>query len=340
MPIKYLRAAATPIRPALAAQIRRDFGALVDPFLLHAPTPEVLAGVWMACRECELVGRVPRASKEAVATAVSRLNQCPYCVDAHAVMLHAVESHAAAEQLRTGRDAGSLDPALRELVAWATATRTPDAPILRAPPFSAAEAPEIVGMAVFYHYINRMVSVLLGPSPVPQVPAPMLGPAARMAGWWFSLAAKRPKQPGAALEFLPAAALPADMAWAAGVPTIADAFARFAAAVELAGARVLPEPVRQLARREIAAWQGAAPGLGRAWLDAPLADLAPDLRPAGRLVLLTALAPYQVDAPTVAAFQQGQPDDATLIGALAWASLTTARRIGTWLTPVVPASAG
>lgn len=330
MSIKYLRTAA-PIHPALAAQIRRDFGALVDPFLLHAPAPELLAGVWMACRECELVGRVPRASKEAVATAISRLNQCPYCVDAHAVMLHAVERHAAAEQLRSGRGADVLDPTLRGLIGWAMATRTPDAPILRAPPFSAAEAPELIGMAVFYHYINRMVSVLLGSSPIPQVPAALLGPAARMAGWWFALAAKRPKQPGAGLEFLPHAALPADMAWATPAPTIAAAFARFAAAVEAAGARALPVPVRQLAQRTIAAWQGAAPGLGRAWLEDPLAELAPELRPAGRLVLLTALAPYQVDPATVAAFQPGQPDDAALVGALAWASLSAARRIGTWL---------
>jgi AhpD family alkylhydroperoxidase len=333
MAIKYLRAApsAADVSRPLAAQIRRDFGALVDPFLLHAPAPELLAGVWMACRESELLGRVPRAVKEAVAAAVSRLNQCPYCVDAHAVMLHAVDSHSAADQLRTGRSARPLAPELRDVVAWAAATRTPGAPILRDPPFAAAAAAEIIGTAVFYHYINRMVSALLDLSPLPLVPAPLSEMTARMAGWWFSWAARRAKAPGESLAFLPAAELPPDMAWASGSPLIAAAFARFAAVVDAAGGRVLAAPVRALARRELDAWGGAPPGLGRAWLEKPLLDLAPEQRPTGRLVLLAALAPYQLDAAAVAAFQAGQPSDADLIAALAWASLTAARRVGAWL---------
>lgn len=333
MSIKYLRAtpSAATINPPLAAQIRRDFGALVDPFLLHAPVPALLAGVWMACRESELVGHVPRATKEAVAAAVSRTNQCPYCVDAHAVMLHAVESHHAADHLRTGRSTQPITPALREVVAWATATRTPGAPILSTPPFSPHDAPEIIGTAVFYHYINRTVSVLLKQSPLPLVPAPFTGTTARLAGWWFARAARRTKTPGTALTLLPTADLPPDMAWATGSPTIAGAFARFAAAVESAGDRVLPEPVRALAQHEIGAWRGGQPGLGRVWLETPLLDIPAEHRPAGRLVLLTALAPTQVDATVITAFQENYPDDAALISALAWASLTAARQIGTWL---------
>ncbi|MEI7768773.1 MAG: carboxymuconolactone decarboxylase family protein [Chloroflexales bacterium] len=333
MAIKHLRAApsAAAIRPPLAAQIRRDFGTLVDPFLLHAPAPAILAGVWMACRESELVGRVPRATKEAVAATVSRINQCPYCVDAHAVMLHAVDSHSAADHIRTGRSAQPLSSDLRDVVAWASATRSPEAPILRDPPFTASAAPEIIGTAVFYHYINRMVSVLLDLSPLPLVPAPLTGMTARVAGWWFSQAARRAKAVGESLEFLPTADLPPDMAWAAASPIIAGAFARFAAAVDAAGGRALDAPVRALARREIDAWSGAQPGLGRAWLETPLLDLPPAQRPTGRLVLLTALAPYQVDAATVTAFQEGHPGDADLIAALAWASLTAARRVGAWL---------
>jgi len=62
-------------------QIKRDFGALVEPFTLHAPAPRLLAGVWMATREATLTGKTRREIKEAVAATVSRLNQCPYCVD-------------------------------------------------------------------------------------------------------------------------------------------------------------------------------------------------------------------------------------------------------------------
>ena len=37
-------------------QIKKEFGALVEPFTLHSPSPELLAGAWGACRESLLVG--------------------------------------------------------------------------------------------------------------------------------------------------------------------------------------------------------------------------------------------------------------------------------------------
>ena len=51
----------------------------------------------------------------------------------------------------------------------------------------------------------------------------------------------------------------------------------------------------------------------------------------GRLVLLTALAPYQVDVGVVKAFSTHLTGDDRLISALAWGSFTAVRRIGTWL---------
>src|SRR5260370_42692226 len=66
------------------AQIRRDFGIVSDPFKLHAPVPELLAGMWAIVRETTLVGHVPWMLKEAVAATVSQTNACPYCVDIHA----------------------------------------------------------------------------------------------------------------------------------------------------------------------------------------------------------------------------------------------------------------
>ena len=109
-------------------QIKRDFGALVEPFTLHAPAPRLLAGIWMATRETELVGIVRREIKEAVAATVSRLNQCPYCVDAHTMMLHAVSAHGTATAISQVNGGEIQDPAIRQIVAWAEATRSPDDP--------------------------------------------------------------------------------------------------------------------------------------------------------------------------------------------------------------------
>lgn len=51
----------------------------------------------------------------------------------------------------------------------------------------------------------------------------------------------------------------------------------------------------------------------------------------GRLVPLTALAPYQADDSIVHTFVTQISEDKKLLAALAWASFTAARRIGTWL---------
>ena len=75
------------------SQMKRDFGAIVEPFSLHSHIPDLLAGVWAACRETELIGIVPRKKKEVIASMVSQSNQCPYCVDAHSMMLNAMGEH-------------------------------------------------------------------------------------------------------------------------------------------------------------------------------------------------------------------------------------------------------
>jgi hypothetical protein len=59
-----------------------------------------------------------------------------------------------------------------------------------------------------------------------------------------------------------------------------------------------------------------------------VAGLAEADAAAARLALLAALASYQIDDGLVADFRRHYPDDATLVAALAWASLAAARRIG------------
>jgi hypothetical protein len=79
--IKYIQpckpSSATGLTAQVYTQTKRDFGRVAEPFLIHSPVPNLLAAVWMVCRETELVGQVPRNSKEAVAAAVSQLNSAP-----------------------------------------------------------------------------------------------------------------------------------------------------------------------------------------------------------------------------------------------------------------------
>jgi AhpD family alkylhydroperoxidase len=335
MAIRYIQPVAPNVTQGLVArvypQIKKEFGALVEPFTLHSPSPELLAGAWSACRESLLVGTVRREVKEAVAATVSRINQCPYCVDAHTIMLNATSAHNAADAIVHQRDDRIRDPDVRSIVKWAAATRSPGAEVLLSPPFSQKDAPEIMGTAVFFHYVNRMASVLLSDTPLPSNHLLLKGIFKKVAGWFFSKAIHRSKPLGASLELLPGSELPDDLVWAKRSPNIAGAFARFAAVVDTAGRAVIPEDVRDRVVSQVRAWDGKDPGLGRHWVDEAMNGLDEKSKAIGRLVLLTALAPYQVDERVVNAFTTHNIGEDRLISALAWGSFTASRRIGTWL---------
>ncbi len=336
MAIKYIQPVSPNSAQGLVAkvypQIKKEFGALIEPFTLHSPAPELLAGAWSACRESLLVGSVRREIKEAVAATVSRINQCSYCVDAHTIMLNANSAHNSAYAIFHQEDDQIIDVAVRSIVEWAAATRSPGTNILQSPPFSQEDAPESIGTAVFFHYVNRMASVLLSNTPLPSNHPLLKGTLKRMAGWYFSKAMHRSKPLGMSLELLPESELPDDLAWAKVSQNIAGAFARFAAAVDRTGRDFIPEDVRDCVEKHVQAWDGNDPGLGRHWVEEAMSGLDERSKDIGRLVLLTALAPYQVDEEVVNSFTSHIIGDDKLIGALAWGSFTAARRIGTWLS--------
>ena len=312
-------------------QIKREFGSLVEPFTLHSPIPKLLAGAWMAARESQLAGSVRRDIKEAVAATVSKINQCPYCVDAHTIMLKATGEHKTAWAIAAGEYDQIQDSKVRAIIRWALATRLPGSKSLRSPPFSTEEAPEIIGTAVFYHYINRMVSVLLSETPLPSNRPCLKRPLKRLATVIFSRAVRRSISAGESLKFLSEAYLPADLVWGKPVPTVAGAYARFSAVVDDVGGYGLSAEVRVRVQENIQDWKGEDFGLSRSWVEQKLRGLNETSRVAGRLALLTAFAPYQIDDRVVLAFRTHFPEDEKLLGALAWASFTAARKIGSWL---------
>jgi AhpD family alkylhydroperoxidase len=313
------------------AQLRREFQ-IAPPLTLHSPAPRILAGAWSVTRESQIVpGRLPRPMKEAISASVSHINTCPYCVDAHTGLLHGAGKHDVATSIRNGQPEAITDDRTRELVRWALATRSPGDPIITNPPFSPEEAPEAIGTALAYHYVNRMVHVFLGDDLLP-LPSGFRGIARRVFGATFGKRmVRRGGEPGVSLDLLPEASLPDDLRWAQSNPAIAGAWARFAAVVDEAGQRVLPEPVRALLLTRLAEWKGEDPGMSAAWLEGAVAPLEEAHRPAGRFVLLVAFASYRVDHSAVEAFRATTPGDSDLVEAAAWAALQAARRIGSWL---------
>ncbi len=61
---------ATGLVKTVYQQLKRDFGILAPPVTLHAGSPELLAGAWMALRETLVAGPVARHLKETVAITV------------------------------------------------------------------------------------------------------------------------------------------------------------------------------------------------------------------------------------------------------------------------------
>ncbi|RAJ45436.1 AhpD family alkylhydroperoxidase [Kitasatospora sp. SolWspMP-SS2h] len=326
-------------------ELERDFGVLAPPVALHAPVPELLAASWTTLRETMLVaGRAPRTAKEAVAAAVSAGNRCPFCTTVHGTMLDSLSlrplpgprdgagrperdggppgpdgSRPDQGTERPGSDAERPGSDGERLTAWIATGG--------APPFPPELLPELAGTALCLQYLNRVVNVFLGPHPLPpNAPVRALGPVMRVLVGLMRGSARADAAPGASLSLLPPAPLPPDLAWAAADPRIADALARSAAAVDRVGTALLPARVRAVVAEALARWDGADPGLGRAWLDAPLAELPPGERPVGELALLTALASYRVDDRVVAAARQAGADDREILAACAWASERAARR--------------
>jgi AhpD family alkylhydroperoxidase len=275
-----------------------------------------------------------------VAAAVSLANQCPYCAEVHGAALLGLTPGPDAAAVAAGRFDAVADPGLRALAAWAYASGRPEGGA-RPAPFPADQAPEIVGTAVTFHYLNRMVSVFLTESPLPPVPAPALRAARRGAQMVMGRLARRDPAPGASISLLPDAPLAPDQSWAAGQPAVAAAFARAGAAFEAAGRRWVPGGVRELVLRILSSRAGVENGLGVPDRLGEAVDGVPAHEPpAARLALLTAVAPYRVTDALVAEVR-AELDDTGLIGLTSWASFAAARALGARLgrtEPVPPAA--
>ncbi len=315
---------ATGVTAEVYRQAERDFGMLAPPIALHSPAPDVLAAAWAMLRESLVVTTsVSRAAKEAVAAAVSVANGCPYCAEVHGATLAGL---------------GGGDPAA--LGTWARQSGTRAGAAARRWPFAAADSAQLIGVAVTFQYLNRVVNVFLGDSPLPPaVPAGARATAGRFIGRVMRGPALRQVRPGESAGLLAPAPLAPDLAWAAGDAHVGLAFGRAAAVVDAAAARSVPPEVRALVDAELSEWDGRPPGLSRSWTEPPLAALPARLRPAGRLALLVAKASYQVDDRVVAAYRAGRPGDSALVELVAWAGLTAARRAGTWLAAQGPGAA-
>ncbi len=312
------------------SQVKQDLMQVPEPFSIHSLAPDILAGVWGIFRESLVAGQVDRGLKETVAATVAKINRCPWCVDAHSIALYAT-GRASAAKVISDEDV-AVDPVTESAIAWASATRTPGSTILRNPPFPTQDLLEIIGTAITFHYLTRMVSALLDETFMPRQRW-LQKPLKQALGAIFASRARRSVSHGETVHFLPAAEVPVDFAWALPSPAIATAFAQFASVMGNIDSATLPSEVRALADQYIATWNGEDLGLSRHWVNDAVEELKSNLQPTAKLVLLSALAPHQIDEALVRDYRRLYSGDDKLIQILAYGSFIAARRIGTWLAP-------
>lgn len=279
----------TPVEPREAtglvaeiyAQQARDMGMTrLRPLMPLSLAPGLMAAAWSLLRESLVAGTVSRTEREIVAVGVSQRNRCPFCFDAHTMLLHATGNHRLAEAIVRGERPS--DPRQAALLEGRD-----------------LDAPELIGTALAFHFINRMVSALHSPDVLP-------GGAQRwravrsLAGRAFAPTVRRVAPPGDSLKLL--SVRPKPPAWADGQPvgTAYTALCELARDVPV----VLPE---------LASWDGEHPALNHRWPEDP----------ATRLAAKVALAPYRI---TDADLASTRLDDEQLVRVIAYGAVAAMRR--------------
>gem|GEM_PF-259496 len=317
----------------LAARVYRQLDLefmTVPPITLHHLNPQLMAGVWSACRE-SLVAGPDRAMKEMIAVAVSQSNQCPYCVQAHTSMLLGADDRAALDAVTSST---STNDALENLATWASATGRKASLHSGPQPFTKRQAPAFMATAVLFHYINRMVNIFLDETMMPVVGnVPVVGEQAFRI--FSSVTSGRivriDVRQGVFLTESPAMRLPEAFAWATDDPSVAGGLLRFADAILSAAGESVDAEVQELVKKQVTAWEGESPGIGKGWLDDAVQALPERQRSQARLSLLAAMASWAVDAGEMESCRRAGRDDRTLLETAAWGAYLAAERIAGWM---------
>ncbi len=302
------------------AQVRSDY-LLAAPLILHSLQPQLLQGFWGIFRETLLAGSLPRSAKEVIAVEIARLNQCPYCEEAHSLSLEALD----------GLSSGDPDPRRREIELWCRATRSPGSALLREPPFAADELPEALGLLLVFHYLNRMVSAFC-PERVVQLPPVLSGlrsPLRAAVRIFMKSRVTRVVEPGRPTG---KGGLPTELAWAEARPSVASALLYWLGALDEVAESLSPS-VRAIVEGELERWQGEELPLISSWPENLVSHLDTPDRNLASFALRMARCPYRISDEELIVLRDQGLDDPALLALAAWSASRAAFRIVGWSRP-------
>ena len=315
-------------------QIDRDF-ALAGPLTLSTPSERVHAVRWAAIREAFVVEtHVTRAAKEIIAAVVAQINTCPFCVDAHGTSLSATGDDTTAKAIVSGTWKNLEDEKTKALIEWGLNTRNPNASIIQNPPFSEREAPEIIGTALTFHSINRLVNIFLAESPLPGIlgSKPLKKIVLRLASKTMIKSIVRKKADASdALQFIERHAVQGHLHWAQAVPAYATVLAAEEFLLTEIERDLIPAVSGRLLKEKVSRWQGEDLPMGKAWLSGMLKDIDEKEKPIAKMMFLAVFAPYTVTEEDIQEFREVNSSDKDLVEICFWATQIVTNRIGQWL---------
>jgi AhpD family alkylhydroperoxidase len=307
--------------------IREDFfknGSLTS----RSKVPVLMAAIWTGGRETMLVAdKVDRTTKDAIAAVLSQINDCPYCEDMLISLVHAGGEHDAAGDILQRNEFDTSSEMLRRRLEWVRAIATSSDDDIPETPFTSEQLPEVIGTLMGMSDINRFSHIVMEDSPV-QAPfgwQAIKAWALRAFGAELRVTRDQSLVPGRAIDLLPPALLPADMDWARPNPRVADAVARWTAAVEREGAKVISPRAREAVIGSLQSWGGERMPLDSRWIDNDVSHLEGEDRMIARLAIVLAKAPYRVTDRMVSDVLGEDSNEERFIRIVAWSSFTAAR---------------
>ncbi len=288
------------------------------PFTLHASNPEIMAGIWSLVRESLIVnGKVKRLTKEAIAGGVSISNQCPYCHEAHIKM-----------------SGGIIDEKNENLFEWCKSHYKHNEIILN-PPFSIKEAPEIIGTALTFHYINRMVNVFVTEYPLP-LPRYLNWLKPTISSFFKNTAAANITSikalPGQSLKWLTPNEETTEFLWTESNIHIKNSFLSFDKLINHTGENVIPSNVRRIVLNYLADWTGNNPGFGNEWIDNLTKGLILSEKVIAQFILLIATMPYKIMNHHIHELKKIGVENEKLLTIASWGSWQATKKIGNWIS--------
>ena len=312
----------------LYKHIELNFGKLAEPFVLHSINQNITAGVWAMLYETVLVdGKINRSIKETIATCISEVNSCNYCVDAHSIMIFGTDKTL--QNNITNIKNGNTKPQSKEdkIILWALNNLNFENVIIQNAPFSKQEAPEIIGTAVLFHYINRMVTLFAGDTPLPTTK--MRGFVMNIASKFiFGKAIRKKKMAGESLTFIDKGLNNKPFEWADTSANINSAFQSFKQQTEKNIEKILSSELITLLRNFSTNLDLISQSFGTNQLDSFLLKVEPSERDIAEFCYLTMFDSHKIHDKHFTNLKQQIKKDEDILQIAAFSSMLISESIG------------